>query len=149
MKRIFIGLVVCLFFISCATYWQGIMDQPPKGAPADLDYLTKALAMPLTFSVPNAKAEEVWGRINVFISKYSSMKIQIATNYNVETYNPTDIIEYGYSASRLLKGDETEFTVNCFSGGSFGQVKNIPNQNAHILAYYALTGEIVEYLIFR
>ena len=148
MKRILIAFVVCLFFVSCAAY-MAYLDQPIKATPAEADYLSKALAMPLTFSVPNAKAEETWNRINVFISKYSSMKIQTATNYNIETYNPTDTNEYAYKASRLLKGEETEFVVNCFSGGAFEGVKNIPNQNAHILAYYAFSGEIVERLISR
>jgi len=146
MNRLFVGFLVCLLFASCAAY----MDQPPKAIPADADYLAKALATPLTFSVPNAKADEAWSRINVFISKYSPMKIQIATNFAIETYNPPDGITCAYSASRLQKGDQAEFTVDCFTKGFTGAYKgNRATQNAHILAYYALTGELKESLISR
>jgi hypothetical protein len=34
-------------------------------------------------------AETVWGRIQSFISKYSSMRIQISTEYTISTYNPS------------------------------------------------------------
>jgi hypothetical protein len=146
MKKLFVLSIVVCMTGACAAY----MDQAPKAtAPNESAYLEKATSMPLNFTVPKEKAEEVWSRINVFISKYSSMKIQVATAYNVETFNLPDCIHYGYSASKLQKGDGFEFTVVCLDGCSFGSQKNRPAQNAHVLAYYALTGEIMERFIAR
>jgi len=146
MKKFFVLAVIVCLAAACAVY----MDQAPKATtPNESAYLEKAMSTPLTFTVLKDKAEEVWSRINVFISKYSSMKIQVANAYNVETFNPMDAISYGYSASKLQKGEEFEFTIACFTGGAFGGQKNRPAQNAHVLAYYALTGEIIERLIAR
>lgn len=144
MKTVII-LSLIMLCVGCAQY----MDRPPTAIGDEAIYLEKAMATPLTFSVAKEKAEEAWSRINGFIGQYSSMKIQTASQYIIQTYNPSDTIHYGYLANRAQKGDEYEFLVFCFSGGGFGGVKKIPNQNAHILAHYALTGEIIPRLVVQ
>jgi hypothetical protein len=142
MKKFFVlGMIFLL--AGCAAY----MDIAPKAQPGEeAAYLKEAVDTPLVFTAPKDKSDEIWGRINAFIGKYSSMKIQTASNYIIETFNPSNLLEFGYSANRAPKGDDVEFTVSCFTGvGS----KNIPTQNAHLLAYYALTGKIIPRLIVQ
>jgi hypothetical protein len=117
-------------------------DAPPLATDdAGRAYIARAMQTPLSFSVSKEKGEETWSRINAFVSKYSSMKIQTASEYILETYNPTYIYQFGYSANRNVKGNEIEFTVSCFP--ATGSVwTRIPAQNAHILALYAMTGEL-------
>ena len=145
MKKLFV-LGLAFLLTGCAT----MMDMTPKAETAEeTAYLKEAMNTPLTFTVPKDKSDETWGRVNSFIAKYSSMKIQTASDYIVQTYNPTDTIHFGYQANRAPRGDEVEFTVTCYSGGLFGGSKNIPDQNSHLLAYYALTGKAISRLIVQ
>lgn len=147
-KILILGSVCLLIFVST-------FAQEKSKEPTSLQiYVERAMQMPLTFKVSREKEEEVWGRIQSFIAKYSSMKIQIATDYIIETHNPTKTIElnpkYGYKAIKTVVGNEVEFKVECFAGETdlgkagykFNQMK--ADHNAHILACYALTGEIEE-----
>lgn len=69
------------------------------------------------------------------------MKIQTATDFVLETYNPPGTeVKFGYSAIKTPMGDEVEFEVRCTCGNMFAG-KQV-SRNAHILAYYALTGEV-------
>jgi len=62
-------------------------------------YLKAVWSAPLDFTVPNREEEIVWGRIQSFIGKYSTVKIQVATDYVVQTYNT----KYGFNALVLGK----------------------------------------------
>jgi hypothetical protein len=114
---------------------------------ADGEYLKKAMDAPLTFSVAKDKAEEVWGRIHAFITKFSPTKIRVSTPEAVETETPAAgmTTEFGYSASQKTAGDQVEFSVGCNSWN----LKNSANRNAHFLAYYARTGELIDRLVQR
>lgn len=153
MKKRFIFSLVLLLFFSFS------LAQEKSKEPTPLQiYVTKAKQTPLTFKVPKEKEEEVWGRIQSFIAKYSSMKIQIATDYIVETYNPLKIevgdpkwpgANFGYEAVKTPMGNEVEFEVKCSTGDPSKYYERIANHNAHVLAYYALTGEIEEEAVWR
>jgi len=148
-KILILGLICLLIFVS-------IFAQEKSKEPTSLQiYIEKAERTPLTFRVPKEKEEEVWGRIQSFIAKYSSMKIQMATDYVIETHNPTKTNasfnpKYGFKAIKTLIGDMVEFKVECVAGETdlekagykYNQMK--ADHNAHILAYYALTGEMEE-----
>lgn len=101
---------------------------------------------PLKFTVPREDAEEAWGWIKKFIVKYSSLKILKETDNLIETYTPTGI-KFGYSAIKSLQGDEVEFEVKCFSGNVF--LGEEAERNAHILAYYAVNGEVMPKFVSR
>jgi hypothetical protein len=149
MRRIFIVLVICLCFISISCYVLREFQPPIAITPEESDYLSKVNTTPLIFRAPKDQAQEVWGRINGWIGKYSSMKIQTASDYVVETYNPTDFASpYGYSASRSPLGNEYEFTIRYSTSNPY-YYKKQAELNAHVLAYYALTGEIIERFIGR
>jgi len=113
----------------------------PKMTPQEEAYINDVLNTPLTFTVAKDDSEETWGRIQSFVGKYSSMKLQTATDFVLQTYNPTGSVpRYGYTATKTPMGDEVEFQVDCTYCNMFTRKEAI--QNAHILAYYALTGEV-------
>ena len=147
-----LGLIHLLVFMSTFAQEKSKEPIPPQS------YVMRAKQTPLTFKVPKEKEEEVWGRIQSFIAKYSSMKIQVATDYVVETYNPLKIeindpkwpgVNFGYGAVKTPMGDEIEFEVKYSVSDSSGYYKLIAGYNAHFLAHYALTGEIEEETIWR
>lgn len=145
VDRITCAVVVCLLAGACGPGMTG--RAPAATTPEANAYLARVMATPLTFTVPKDKSDEVWGRINNFIAKYSTMKIQTASDYIIETYNPTDNINaWGYMANRMVKGDEVEISVTCtYAWGH----KKTGTRNAQILALYAATGELDETLISR
>jgi len=104
------------------------------------NYLDKAMNQPLTFTVDSAHVEKAWGWAQSYIAKYSSMKIQNATDYVIQTYNPgMHDAMYGYKVVKTDIQDKYELTVNCFTGNVF--TAKAAEKNAHILAYYLKTGE--------
>lgn len=113
------------------------------------DYIEKVWATPLEFRVPNNKEEIIWGRIQSFIGKYSSVKIQVATDYVVQTYN-ADYGQFGYYVTRTPDISETSFSIRCITNpkpeklwsGEYDYSQQA-ELNAHILAHYALTNELM------
>jgi hypothetical protein len=119
-------------------------------------YLKRVMKTPIVFTVPNEKAEEIWGRIHSFIGRYSSMEIWIATDYVIQTYEPRGFFDYGYIVVRTPKEDDFEFSIECMGISVLKTLttktitnKNdkVCNRNAHLLAYFALSGEEVPWLI--
>jgi len=131
MKKIFVlSTVICSLFIS------SMFSQEKY----DSGFMAKMDKAPLVFSVPNDKSDEVWKRINFFITEFSMIKIKVATEFIIETNNPGTMGEFAYSASRTTKGDSVEFKVKCIApAGS----EKLADRNAHVLAYYAATGESI------
>jgi hypothetical protein len=144
-KRLIFAAVVCLLAGACGP---GMTDRPPAATSPEANvYLSRVMAAPLTFTVPKDKSDEAWARVNSFIAKYSTMKIQTASEYIIETYNPIDNFHaYGYTANRMTKGNEVEISV---TGTWYWGQKKTATRNAHILALYAVTGELDESLISR
>jgi len=138
-KQIVILLILGFLALSCA------MTSEPL-TPEEEVYVRKINDMPLTFTIAKENSEDAWSRVQGFINKYSSMKIQTASDYTIETYNPTGV-NFGYRASRMNIGDEVEFTVSCYCGNMF--MGKQANQNAHVLALFALTSDINPRFIYR
>jgi len=145
--------------LACLLVFVSTFAQEKSKEPTPLQsYVTRAEQSPLTFKVSKEREEEVWGRIQSFIAKYSSMKIQVATDYVIETYNPSKIevrdpkwpgANFGYEAIKTPMGDEVEFEVKCVTGDPSKYYELIAGYNAHYLAHYALTGEIKEEAVWR
>jgi len=145
MKQRCIFLCVLLFlFFSCYKV-NPLFDIPPE-TPEEEAYLENVWATPLDFLVPNEKAETVWARIQGFIGKYSTMKIQIATDYVVQTYN-AEYEEFGYTATKTPDVTHTKFSVRCqtvlTNSFSLTDYSKQTELHGHILAYYAITGEVI------
>jgi hypothetical protein len=130
--RLLILVLLCIFSFCCA----------PKLSVEEMSYLERVMKTPLVFTVRNEKAEIVWGRIQSYIGKYSPLKIQVAEDYVVQTYDSW--VYVSYRATRTPGETETEFSIKRWSK-SF----DATDRNAHILAYYALTGELMPRLIKR
>jgi hypothetical protein len=76
------------------------------------------------------------------------MKLQVTTDYVIQTYNPNQNdagIEYGYDVTKTPSGADVQFDVQCSTNNMFegGQAA----QNAHILAYYMATGQLLTFAI--
>lgn len=110
-------------------------------SPAQEAYLRKVMATPLTVEMTKTEAVDAWGRAQSFLGQYSSMKIQTATDYVLQTYNPMGSgISYGYNVTKTPAGDRVRITVVCgtnnmFAGGD-------ADRNAHILAHYIKSGDL-------
>lgn len=103
---------------------------------------------PLEFRASKPESVDAWGRAQSFIGRFSSMQIQIATDYAIQTYVPPDTrLMYGYNVTKTPAGEDVSFEVQCFCGNILGTGHAV--RNAHILAYYMKTGELVEYGISR
>jgi hypothetical protein len=110
-------------------------------SPAERQYVQEVKQFPLNFNVPKAEAEDAWGRAQSFIAQYSSLKIETATNYVIQTYKSPEIkVAFAYSVTRAPLGDIVEFTVECTTGNEFA--REDAWVNARILACYIATGKL-------
>lgn len=117
-------------------------------SPAEAAYARAVLAQPTIFMLSNEKAVEAWGRGQVFVAQFSNMKIQIATDNVLQTYNPIGGgIKYGYSLTRMPMGDQTQFIVQCVVNNVFS--RGNASQNAHALALFMVSGELMPQYIYR
>jgi hypothetical protein len=131
IMSIFLG-----FMASCATTQMVELTQEEKA------YLEKARKQPLEFTVSEEKSDKIWGRAQSFIAKHSSFKLQNTTDYVIQTYYPTSgDAQFGYKVIKTEMNNGVEITVDCFTGNVFMQKD--ADTNAHILAYYLKTGELV------
>lgn len=148
MKKTLILLAVLTLGAACS--FLNYDRLPPASTPEARDYLAKAMNTPLDFSVPAEKSDEVWDRIRTFISEYASLKIRTASDSVIETYSPTNMFRiYGYKAVRKIIDGQARFAVFCSGGDASQWVVKTTARNGHILAYYALTGELRPELVKR
>jgi hypothetical protein len=110
-------------------------------SPDEESYISMVNQFPLEFTVPKSETADVWGRAQSFIGKYSSMKLQNATDYIIQTYNPGgNDVAFGYSVTKTPLKNEDQITVQCNVGNMFAS--SDAHLNAHIFAYYIKTGEL-------
>jgi len=94
---------------------------------------------PLIFNVPKVEEYDAWGRAQSFVGKYSPMKIQIVSDFIIDTYNPTEG-RRGYNIVKTPVKDSIEFTVEV-TLGKFAD-REIAINEAHACAYYIKTGNL-------
>lgn len=99
----------------------------------------------LTFTLPKAKAGDAWGRANVFVAKYASMKTQVSTDYAVETYSPHgDGQAFGYQITRTPDGAVTKFEIVVTTNQpEMPTAQRRALFNGRIAAHYIRTGVLV------
>ena len=126
-------LPVALLLVSC------IQTSLYTLTPEEQAYLDEAKRCPVEFKVSKEASADAWGRAQSFVGRYSRMKLQIATDYVIQTYNPT-AGGYGHYITRTPVGDSAQLNVECVGDiNSIFSGANLSN-NAHILAYYIRTG---------
>ncbi|MCZ6688678.1 MAG: hypothetical protein O7H41_03645 [Planctomycetota bacterium] len=134
MRKIGILLALLYLAVGCAAI-------PPPGTPHEVAYVERVMKQSVNFSLANDVAIEAWSRAHDFTARYASKKLQIVSDYAIETYNPTKTkVEFGYSITRVIGGSESTFAVRCFCGNSYH--RRTADRNAHILADYMVTGEL-------
>jgi len=147
MKRYFVEITMAVLVIGllfgCASKISTL-----KLSPEEQTYLGSALSFPLEFIISNNEADVAWGRTQSFIGKFSSMKLQMVTDYVIQTYNPrSGDTDFGYYVTKTPLGDKVQITVQCNTGNQF-RLEDAKN-NAHIFAYYIKTGALSPRLIVR
>jgi hypothetical protein len=78
-------------------------------SPASKADPSRAMAFPLRLSVDKDASELAWGRAQAFVGRFSSMKLQVATDCVIQTYNATDDDEYSHYATRTPSLDRDGF----------------------------------------
>ena len=112
--------------------------------------MTLAMATPLEFTVHRSRGLETWDRALTFVDRYGSMKLRSVTESVIQTYDTqaqaqvppnetTTPVRYGYTVSRTTVADSIRIEVNCVASAP-GRTE--AGKNAHIAAYYILTGNI-------
>ncbi len=71
--------------------------------------------------LPRNQSDEAWGRAVSFVAKNSDMKVQIATDLMIDTYNPTSESKSGYTITRRVQGDEVIIEIVAKGSGRGGQ----------------------------
>ncbi|MEO6046012.1 MAG: hypothetical protein ABIQ57_00925 [Candidatus Kapaibacterium sp.] len=111
--------------------------------PEQSAYMEKVRAFPLEFSMPKTAEHDAWGRAQTFIGKHSSMKLQTATDFVINTYNPLSASDIGYNITKTPHGDSIDLSVEAIGGkDDFHLWASERNDNAHILAWYIESGEL-------
>jgi hypothetical protein len=137
MKKLLTASVLAFALAACmpmfsAPVWP-VYDASQKA------YVARARTSPLSFKVPKADAAAAWGRVQYFVGTYASMKIQTATDYIVETYNPTSMYYFGYSAQRAPLGDSDQISLDVRMTG-YG-ADSMVLHNARIMSHFVRTAE--------
>jgi hypothetical protein len=146
MKKLSLALMflLALGLTSCASLVSSM-----KLTPEQQEYVDEVKQFPLDFEIDKTDNEDDWGRAQAFIGKYSDMKLQIVTDYNLQTYNSTNEEEkFAYSVTKTPVGNKLQITIECTEANPFfGKEDAI--MNAHILAYYISTGQLHPELVQR
>jgi len=142
-------MAIGMLLISCASTSQ---TSSLKLTPDESEYLGRVDNMPTEFRLAKVEAEDAWGRALSWIGKYSSMKIQNATDYTIATYNPDGNVfnvQYGYSITKAPMGDSVEISVVCTFDPPALVIKSDAKRNAQILGLYMKSGEVMWKFIKR
>lgn len=135
--------LVAALALLCGTSWAA---KETAVAANELDYWSKVNATELTVFIPEGEVGDAWGRAQSWVGKYSSMKVQIATDYIIQTFNPTYWPQYGYYLTKEPKEGGADISVECIAlWGIFS--RKAKDKNAHILAYYIQTGTLPDFAI--
>lgn len=84
---------------------------------------------PTTFTLLSPQDKDAWARANYYVANNSDMKIQVSTEFLIDTYNPTNLEEQAFTISRFPQSDKVQYEVK--RGG------NAPQE----CAYFIHTGK--------
>ncbi len=113
----------------------------------DRNYLDRASVFPFEFIISKDEDEGTWKRAQSYIGLYSSMKLQVATDTILETYNPVGV-RFGYRVVKTPLPDDTfRISVTCTSGNMFA-IRDA-ERNVRIFSMYIKTGELPQQFIAR
>jgi hypothetical protein len=108
-------------------------------------YLDAAVAQPTTFSISSAESPAAWERALKWVEDHATMGIKSKSETMIATFDPPTAStthnrnEYGYTVTRQPAGSSYTVTVTCV--GNDPSIRPQAEQNAHLLAYFILTGK--------
>lgn len=76
--------------------------------------------------LPKSQSEDAWGRATVYVNKYSSLRIQVASDNIIDTYNPVTDRNgvrsgHGYTITRRSIGDSVVIEIETKGGSPYGE----------------------------
>lgn len=143
MKKIILSITVSFLFGACATksYKISSLSEDKKIA------LQSLSSEPLELKVDQNKAEEVWSRINLFVSNHSSLKVAESSNYLLRTHLPSEApggCWCGYQFTKEVQNSKTLIKGSALRTPRFGSCKSglseACERNTKIAMRYARTG---------
>lgn len=143
------GFAWIMFFFAILSSCATTVDVASLG-PEDQAYASKVNSMSNAFEVDKARSEEVWSRGNSFISRFSGMKIRIANESRVETFDPNsaEFGTIGYELTKELTGNSVKFNIRCIHKSLNAKyTEDVCRNNEKVMAHYMLTGELKENFI--
>jgi hypothetical protein len=143
MKKAILLISLAALFCGCMFFGGGL-----KLSSDDQTYIKNAYDTPLELTVPKTESDICWARAKEWIDKYSSKKIQTANDFMIQTYNPGgQEYAFGYYVTRKTVADTVQIMVQCIVGNLYA--KKDQDNNAHLLAHYIKTGQVVPKLIVK
>lgn len=141
MKKSMILLAGIFFISACAA--TGPLTDDEKA------YLASISSESNRIVISKDNIADAWGRANSYVVKNSSMKIQTANDYLIDTYNPSALSSsdystyYGYRVTKTPVDGGYEVEIVCLRAGTFtGLQKNLCPQNEKIFSNYLRTGQL-------
>lgn len=138
MKSLYVFAFALL--AGCATTYKMDTLNPEEQA-----YIKKISSAGNVFEMEKKKADEAWARGNSFVSTYSGMKIQLASDLEVATFDPnaSETGTTGYQLTKRPNGKKILFTVKCMTKSLNAKyTPEVCANNERILSHYMQTGEI-------
>jgi len=105
----------------------------------------EVLSSPLDYIVPKDKSAEPWERAKKFITRFSPMKLQVDTEVMLQTHDPINKADFGYSVAKIAMGHDVRFIIKCNSPQQNGKA----GRNARVLAYYMQTSRLLTKYVNR
>jgi hypothetical protein len=108
---------------------------------SDMVYIHKIQNQPNEFGYLKTQDALYWGRAGSFVAQYSSMKIQTANDFIIETYNPSGslggMFDFGWRIIKTpINNDSNKIQISEISS------VESPTMRERICAWYILTGEL-------
>jgi hypothetical protein len=102
----------------------------------------------ITFSISPDKSDEAWKRVQAFLTNYGP-GLDTVADFEISTLTNSFKRHFGYLVRRMPVGANVEFTALCTFDGNLKKETAFCAQNVHLLALYALTGELIDRMIAR
>ncbi|MFA5114367.1 MAG: hypothetical protein WC529_08805 [Candidatus Margulisiibacteriota bacterium] len=143
MKKSLLAGLLVLIAASSVFAMGGTVPPREELTAEEILYLDNVMAAPLEMTIPAKDIKNAWDRAQGFVGRYSNMKIQVSTDYAIQTYTPEKFSgDYGYYVNKMkTEAGEYTISVQCIGTGAFSNKDQLANQQ--ILAYYIKTGKVM------
>ena len=131
MKKAIIVFVYLLYNCAPFTYSHYKLSETEK------TFIYKIQNQSTEFNYPEEQDELYWGRAGSFVAQYSSMKIQTANDFVIETYNPYSLFDFGWKIVKTpVDKDSNKIQINNITTHDSKSLRE------KICAWYIRTGEL-------